>query len=245
MSAAILQWFRHRPEGLDETPLYGARELQRLHARHLLQSLTISCLLGMATALVLSQLSQRWAGITFEPPRPEAEEGKVDLFTPVSPGPPVTPSGSVSELGIPVAVTDALLDTARVASPPWDFSVQPLDDAPPGPPGFGPTGKVGSSPAPPPDPYAPVYVEEMPIEIARVTPEYPDLARRAGMEGRVLVRALVGIDGRVQEVLIHGSESVFDEAAVRAVQQWVFRPAQMNGQPVRVWVSVPITFRLR
>lgn len=248
MSAAALRWYRHRPEGLGETPSYGARELQRLHARHLLQALTLSCLLGVAAALVLSQISHLWGGRLLEEPKGPDEERRVD-FSPV-PVPPRTPPPpqppAVSDRGIPVAVPDAAADTSLVLATESDFPFEPFDPrGPAGPPGSQPGGTPGTAKEELPDPEDFVYAEEMPIEITRVTPEYPDIARRAGMEGRVLVRALVGVDGRVRDVRIQSAESVFDEEAAQAVRRWVFRPAQLNRRPVAVWVSVPITFRLR
>jgi protein TonB len=70
------------------------------------------------------------------------------------------------------------------------------------------------------------------------------MARSAGFEGAVRVRAFVGVDGRVRRAETEGSPSLFDDAAVNAVRQWVFAPATSNGQPVAVWVRVPVIFRL-
>lgn len=89
-----------------------------------------------------------------------------------------------------------------------------------------------------------VYVEEFPEAITRVIPEYPDLARQSSMEGTVLIQALVGKDGRVKATKIVKSNPVFDQAAEKAVKQYVFKPALSNNKPVAVWVAVPIKFVL-
>ena len=96
---------------------------------------------------------------------------------------------------------------------------------------------------PPPDVFT--YYEEMPKVVHKVAPEYPELPRGAGMEGTVLVRIFVSVDGRVKRAEIEGRQaSVFDEAALAAVRQWVFTPAKANDRPVGVWLRIPIVFTL-
>jgi len=106
-----------------------------------------------------------------------------------------------------------------------------------------------STPAPPAEDRLPefgeyVYVEELPEVISKVEPTYPDDARQAGVEGMVMVQALVGKDGFVKDARAIQSIPMLDEAAVDAVRQWVFKPARSKGQPVAVWVAVPVRFNL-
>jgi periplasmic protein TonB len=76
--------------------------------------------------------------------------------------------------------------------------------------------------------------------------EYPELARRAGIEGRVIVRVLVGKDGKPKKTLVEYTDSdMLNKSAEKAVMEAVFTPAIQNGQPIQVWVSIPINFRLR
>jgi protein TonB len=89
-----------------------------------------------------------------------------------------------------------------------------------------------------------VYVEELPEAVTRVPPSYPDLAREAGVDGTVMVQALVGKDGKVKDVRVVKSIPMLDEAAKSAVRQWVFKPALSNNKPVAVWVGVPVKFSL-
>jgi protein TonB len=90
-----------------------------------------------------------------------------------------------------------------------------------------------------------VYVEELPEAITRVPPVSTGAIRRSGVEGTVILRALVGSDGRVADVRIMKSIPELDEAAVAAVRQWVFKPARSKGQPVPVWVAIPVKFSLQ
>jgi protein TonB len=89
-----------------------------------------------------------------------------------------------------------------------------------------------------------VYVEELPEAITKVAPEYPEIAREAGVDGTVQVQALVGKDGRVKDARVVKSIPMLDAAALAAIRQWVFKPALSNNKPVAVWVGVPMKFSL-
>lgn len=89
-----------------------------------------------------------------------------------------------------------------------------------------------------------VYVEELPEAMTRVPPRYPDSAREAGIDGTVIVQALVACDGSVPDVRIVKSIPRLDEAAMTAVRAWKFIPAKANGHPIAVWVGVPVKFSL-
>ncbi len=87
-------------------------------------------------------------------------------------------------------------------------------------------------------------VEEKPVLICRGIPEYPEIARQAGIEGDVFLEMIVGIDGHVDSIRILRGPSVFHEAAREAAMRMHFRPARHNGHPVRVRVSERMSFRL-
>src|SRR5688572_23921361 len=87
-----------------------------------------------------------------------------------------------------------------------------------------------------------VYVEELPEAMTKVAPEYPDWARKAGTAGTVVVQALVGKDGLVKGTKVVHSIPALDDYAVRAVKQWRFKPARAKGEPVEVWVAIPVRF---
>ena len=74
---------------------------------------------------------------------------------------------------------------------------------------------------------------------------YPEAARREGVEGVVIVKALVGRDGKVEDVEIVKSLGYgCDEAAMDAVRRVQFRPAYQCGVAVRFWFSTPVNFIL-
>ncbi len=78
-------------------------------------------------------------------------------------------------------------------------------------------------------------------------PEYPPLARRAGVEGKVILWVLVDIEGGAEEVRVHEESNPgygFGDYAARAARGAAFAPAISNRQPVRCWVSIPVVFVL-
>ena len=88
--------------------------------------------------------------------------------------------------------------------------------------------------------------EVLPDYLRNPPPVYPLLARQRGEEGTVRVFAEVLPTGHCGMVHVaHSSGStLLDDAAVKAVQHWQFRPAHRLGQAVAVTVEIPITFRL-
>lgn len=89
-----------------------------------------------------------------------------------------------------------------------------------------------------------VGLDRLPEAIDKVPPRYPDAARSQGTSGTVMVEALIGKDGSVQRTRLEPNDRSLDEAAVRAVEQWRFRPAKSRGKEVAVWVMVPVKFSL-
>ncbi len=77
-------------------------------------------------------------------------------------------------------------------------------------------------------------------------PQYPNMARRKGEQGRVLLKVLVTLNGDAGNVsLVKSSGSTYlDEAAINAVKNWKFIPARSNNEAVSGYVTVPISFSL-
>ncbi|MDM7915305.1 MAG: TonB family protein, partial [Candidatus Eisenbacteria bacterium] len=89
-----------------------------------------------------------------------------------------------------------------------------------------------------------VAVEEMPVLIQIPPPVYPDMARSAEVEGTVMVRALVGKDGKVQDAFVTEGVPMLNDAAIAAARKAVFKPALQQHKPVAVWVQIPMRFSL-
>ncbi len=77
-------------------------------------------------------------------------------------------------------------------------------------------------------------------------PAYPPLLRRAGEQGKVVLRVFVGASGLAEQVelLRSSGQALFDQAALAAVRKWRFIAATRAGQAVAGWVQVPLEFRL-
>jgi TonB family protein len=85
-----------------------------------------------------------------------------------------------------------------------------------------------------------------PEETDRVVPRYPMMARRAGIQGPVVVRGIVRRDGTIDNVeVIRDLPYGLGEAARDAVSQWHFRPATVHGEPIDVYYTVTVNFRLQ
>ena len=85
-----------------------------------------------------------------------------------------------------------------------------------------------------------------PEETDRVVPRYPPLARRAGIQGPVVVRGIVRRDGTIDNVeVIKDLPYGLGEAAKDAVSEWHFRPATYRGDPIDVYYTVTVNFRLQ
>jgi len=96
-----------------------------------------------------------------------------------------------------------------------------------------------------------VVVEQMPELIGGMAAlqkniRYPEMARKAGIEGRVIVQFIVNENGEVEDPrVIRGIGGGCDEEALRAVQTVKFKPGRQRGEPVRVQYSLPVIFRLQ
>ena len=104
------------------------------------------------------------------------------------------------------------------------------------------TAAATGAPAPavtPPD-FAAAYLDNPP-------PAYPQLSRRLGEQGRVMVRVLVDTAGAPESIELKSSSGSprLDDAALAVVKRWRFVPARQGPRPVAAWVLVPITFSLK
>ena len=141
------------------------------------------------------------------------------------PPPPARPS-------IPIeAEDDEMLDDVTIEETEVVFEAR--DEAPP----------------PPPSEDDEVYeffaVSEKPVLISKAVPQYPDLARKAQIEGKVVVTVTIDKTGNVEDAKIFKSVPMLDEAAMAAAMMCRFKPAKQRDKFVKVKMNIPFDFHLR
>ena len=85
------------------------------------------------------------------------------------------------------------------------------------------------------------------IEASKVLPRYPEMARHFGVQGRVVLQAVIGVDGRVGSVVVlkeDPSRVGFGEAAIEAASRWRYHPGTLLGTPVAVYLTITVEFTL-
>lgn len=80
--------------------------------------------------------------------------------------------------------------------------------------------------------------------VHKVTPQYPPIAKQARVQGSVVLRAVIGKDGKVENLQTESGSALLASAAVNAVKQWRYKPYVLNGTPVDVETTVTVNFRL-
>ncbi len=104
---------------------------------------------------------------------------------------------------------------------------------------------------PPPPPEEEILdffaVEKQPEAVKEIKPKYPELARKAGQEGAVLVEVVVNEQGTVDTAYVVQArpKGIFEEAAINAAYKWKFTPAYQRDKPVKVRMRIPFRFSLR
>ncbi|MGZ8831161.1 MAG: TonB family protein [Thermoanaerobaculia bacterium] len=153
---------------------------------------------------------------------------------------------------------DSIEVTAARGSPQLDVgtttAAPATETVPPETASVPPTETVAPPPVPLPpmeEPASGVYAAvppggTQPEETDRVIPRYPAGARAAGVGGSVVLRGIVRKDGRIDDVeIIKDLPYGLGDAALDAVRRWRFRPATFRGEPIDVYYTVTVNFRLR
>jgi len=84
-----------------------------------------------------------------------------------------------------------------------------------------------------------------PTRIKYVVPNYPDIAKAVKVQGVVIIEAIIGIDGKVQDAKVLRGEPLLDSAALDAVRSWEYTPTLLNGTPTPVIMTVTVQFHLK
>ena len=88
-------------------------------------------------------------------------------------------------------------------------------------------------------------VRLLPLVTYQVDPDFPEDASRAHIQGDIVVRVVVGVDGRAHDVhVVKGLGHGLDEAAVKAASQYRFKPAMLHGKPVPVYLNLGLSFQI-
>ena len=232
---------------------YGAYELKATYQRNLLLGILITTLLAAGAAL-LTVVLQKERVISVAPARDDAG-GRIDLGRQISIKRPSGPQvgGHVAPQDRLYVIPEPMPDSMFVDDGPAILSTAERENLV----GFGDVegvsegmdlGQVGSSgydePLPPRGTF--VWTEIEPELVYSVAPEYPRLAKEAGIEGRVVIQALVGKGGNVLDAFVFagsGSE-LLDAAALAVAWKYKYRPAVQNGLPLAIWVTYTVEFKL-
>ncbi len=83
-----------------------------------------------------------------------------------------------------------------------------------------------------------------PRVIYRVAPEYPVLAHQAGIQGEVIISAVIDSKGNVVDLKIVSGPALLYEAAMKALAHWKFEPTYLNGEPVAIRWNATVNFRI-
>ena len=84
-----------------------------------------------------------------------------------------------------------------------------------------------------------------PVELTRVQPTYPEEARKNRVQGRVVLEAVIDEKGNVTKVeAIESPDPTLTDAAIEAVKKWTYKPATKKGKPVKVIMTVTVSFKL-
>ena len=244
---------KKKKESAGELRDYGAPLLKRLAQKY------TGIGLAIAVAIHLAGVGAYWASQYLG--REDQSNAPVVMLRYAELGPPPSitnqqalPQVAVStpmakpNVGVPVPVPDAQVSPEQTIATQKELSkiVGPVTQGTGGDSigvSFNPNDIKVNSDGPPPD-FVPV--EKEPQIIKQVTPKYPELAQRAGIEGRVIVKIWVDKDGKPHQAIVLKSDAeIFNKPAVDAAMQYRFTPAIMNKGPVAVWVVIPFTFKLR
>jgi protein TonB len=186
------------------------------------------------------------------------------LAAPPPPPPPPPPPAAVKI--VKVVETDIVNNQLRTPTKiPQKVQIIKEDEAPPpstgvvgGVPGGVPGGQMGgviggiisSTPVAVPKIATPTRIRvssgvTQGLLVRKVEPTYPHMAKIARVQGAVLLAALIGKDGTIQNLhVVQTASPLLNQAALDAVKQWKYKPYILNGEPVEVDTNITVNFTL-
>lgn len=227
-------------------------------------SLAVLGLIGLAAVTaagtVQQVLKEKKVDVVFRPPPPPAPVAKVEPPPPPPPPKPQPKAAPKPAPAVPVVAAPAPLVAPKevpLEKPPEADAANAVAAAPIAVGGTGAlvagavVGGIGTgegtgmatgraAPINLPENASPPEALE-----ANVLPEYPSDARSKGLEGLVILKGVVEVDGRVTNLKVMKGEEPFVTAAMQAVRAWRFKPARVEGQPTAVYRIFKVPFRLK
>lgn len=78
----------------------------------------------------------------------------------------------------------------------------------------------------------------------RVEPTYPIMAKNVGVQGQILIRAIISTEGKIEQAKVISGSPLLSPAALDAIRQWRYRPYLLNDKPVEVETEITVNFYL-
>ena len=241
---------------------YGRIEVKRALPKNLMEALVISIVLHFL--VIGSYYTERYLSKEEEAPIVGV---RIMKYSELGPPPSILSTPPATAVGIAVA---AARPTIGIPVPVPDIEVNPEQtiasqkelSATTGPYSEGGTGtgRIGTDAGQnilssedikievdEPDINAFIPVEKPPQIVKEVSPVYPEIARRSGVEGVVWVKVLIDKNGKPKKAVVikENANGILDQAAIDATMQHLFTPAVMNGGAVQVWVALKFRFQLK
>jgi len=160
---------------------------------------------------------------------------------PASPKPPATPSlapGSPPLLATPPSEAGSNFTAPQAAATSASAMINPTNNSP-----------NTAQPSAAPNQIPPSKIDLPSSDAAYLNnpkPPYPALSRRLGEQGKVVIRVLIGADGKAQQAQVHSSSGFdrLDQAGLQTVLKWQFEPGKRGGIPEAMWFNVPLIFKM-
>ena len=183
------------------------------------------------------------------------------------------PSPPQSVAAVPKQARRVFTSRGKLFMPPaipWQVAMLKEAPLPPEPEGAGvfggvpggvPGGAIGgmldairTAEAPPPPPRASAEKARVPVPVGgnvqppriiyKVNPDYPLLAHQAGIQGEVIISAVIDSHGNVVDMKVVSGPPLLYSAAMKALGQWKFEPTYLNGEPVAIKWNASVKFRI-
>lgn len=269
MASVVFDWddklFAHRNKA------YGAYFLRKNYVRHTLRALIIAIsaiAIGIAVPFVKAYIEAKLEGLhrakkktviteLMEPPPIDKKNEPPPPPVEQPPPPPqraqikFVPPQVVKEEEAKKEETIANIDTLMKVDP-GTKDVQGDPNAIPeiseGDGKGQPAEVVEKEEEPDPNAFVAVEKEPQPVNIDEIKKRigYPPLAKEAGIQGKVIVRVLVGKNGKYEKhIVLRSPHKLLTEAVEKELPNLEFTPGIQAGKPIKVWVTIPFDFQLR